>query len=61
MDSAEKLLEPIESYRNCFKGEYEEKAKALFEDLVEQSNIDVEQNKKDVEELNHQNETLEKL
>lgn len=61
MDSAEKLLEPIESYRNCFKDEYKEKAKELLDNLVEQSKIDISQNKKDVEDLNHQGEKLANL
>ncbi len=51
MDNAEKLLDPLASYYSDFFQEYQEKSNELFEQLVKESGVDAEANRRAMEEL----------
>ncbi|MBQ7172885.1 MAG: hypothetical protein IJR88_02050 [Clostridia bacterium] len=54
--NAERLLEPAAAYRNFYSDAFKKKAEELFEELVKQSGIDRESNKKTAEAYRKQKE-----
>lgn len=47
------ILEPLSLYKKKFKKEFHDNAEAYFDELVEKSKMDVEENRKTVKEYNH--------
>lgn len=52
VDEQEKLLEPVKYYKDELAGKFLEKMTSTFNNLVKNSNIDVEANRKSVKEYN---------
>ena len=55
------IYNPLEEYESKLKGLHLDKTNAFFENLVNQSKVDIEENRKTVEQYNIFNENLKKL
>ena len=57
---ADEILEPLKAYNDIYKDQFNENAKTYFEDLVEKSKIDVEENRATIKKLKEKQAQLEK-
>ena len=55
------IYNPLEEYENKFKALHLENTNRFFEKLVQQSGVNIEENRKTVQEYNTYNENLKKL